>query len=246
MHTNHQTMVDQISKTILDKYKGNRDVVGIFIIGSAAQNTFDEYSDIDFFIILEKTNGLSRENFLSRENINVETLFNTVAEVQEYLHKERTSLYRNTSHMLARGKLLYSSSNVAKQLQLKAQDNLKQKTTHSDSEVVMNKYSINDFLEDVRRDTRNNDIIAFHQDSSYLIQNCIELVLRFNGSYNLKPKSMPEVLAGIDKYFVDILINFYQAQNLHEKLKLLEQISEHVVTVCGGKLPSNWSLKREL
>jgi len=245
MQTQHQKIIDQVSNNILDKYKNNSNVVGIFLVGSAAQNVFDKYSDIDFFIILNKSNGLSRENFVSEEKINVEILFDTVAETQRCLREERFSLYRNTSHMLAMGQLLYSSSNAVKQIQLKAQNNLNQKTRYSDGEIIMHKYSIDDFLGDVRRDVNSNDAIAFGQDSHYVIQNSVELLLKFNGSYNLKPKMIAGHLRSIDQPFVDMLNSFYESQSASEKLQLLERISEYAITNCGGKLPARWSLEKK-
>ena len=42
----------------------------------------------------------------------------------------------------------------------------------------MHKYSIDDFLGEIRRDLKNQDIIAFNLDSQLLMNNIIELFLK--------------------------------------------------------------------
>lgn len=242
-YQSYQKIITQVSDQVINRYKKIKDILGVFLIGSAARGRFDEYSDIDFFIVLAKQGKYRREKFSTETNFDVEILFNTLKEVKGYLKEEKTSMYRNTSHMLANGKIIYQTSQIVQQLQRIAQKNMKGKTKYSNDEIMMHKYSLEDFLEDARRDAAHNDAIAFHLDSYFLIQNSIELLLKLSNNFYRKPKEMLGLLQGIDHRFVALLQNFYKARSLQNKFKKLEQISDFVAKRSGGRLSSNWVLR---
>ena len=243
MIQSYKKIITGASDQLIDRYKKTKNILGIFLIGSAARGTFDEYSDIDFFIILAKQGKYRRQKFSTETNFDVEILFNTVKEVRQYLEGEKTSLYRNTSHMLENGKIIYQTSPKVRQLQHTAQKNMRTRIKYSNDEIVMHKYSIDDFLEDARRDAAHNDVIAFHLDSHFLIQNSIELFLKLSNNSYRKPKEMARLLQSIDRHFVVLLQNFYKIRTLQDKLKKLEQISNFVLKKSGGKLPQKWELR---
>lgn len=242
MLQSHKQIINRISDQVVSRYKKTKNILGIFLIGSAARGTFDEYSDIDFLIILAKRGKYRRENFSTETNFDAEILFNTLWEIKRYLKEEKASIYRNTSHMLANGKIIYQISPIVRRLQRAAQKNMKGKTKCSNDEIVMHKYSLGDFLEDARRDAAHKDAIAFYLDSHFLIQNSIELLFKLNNNFYRKPKEMAGLLRSIDHHFVVLLQSFYKANSLQNKLKKLEQISDLVAKKSGGKLSSNWVL----
>lgn len=239
----YRRIISEISNQIVNRHKKTKNVLGVFLIGSASRGTFDKYSDIDFFVILAKKDKYRREKFSTKYDFDVEILFNTVTEIKQYFKAERKSIYRNTSHMLGNGKIIYYTSPVIKQIQNIARKNLEEKTEYSKDEVIMHKYSLSDFLGDARRDAARNDLVAFYLDSNFFIQNSIELLLKLSGNFYRKPKEMPALLRRIDRRFALLLKNFYKARLLQDKLKILAQISDSVAKKSGGRLSSNWALQ---
>jgi len=91
---------------VVKKYKQDKNVLGILLFGSVARNKFDNYSDIDIYILLDKKGKFSRENFVNNK-IRVDIIFNTIKEAKDYLKEEKNNVRRITSHMLAHGKILF-------------------------------------------------------------------------------------------------------------------------------------------
>ncbi len=235
-------MISQASDKIVDQHKTDKNVLGILLVGSAARGTSDEFSDIDFHVILDKPNKFQRQKFVAQEKIDVELLFDTADNLTKYIEEERSTIHRNVSLILADGKILYDNSPLVREIQHKAQDIMAGKTKYTEDEIVMHKYSVDDFLSDAKRDVKNDDIIAFNLDGNFIIQNAIELLLKLNGDYYRKPKAMRELLKHIDGDFAALVEDYYQTQNLSDKLKKLEQIAEHISEKSGGELASSWSV----
>lgn len=242
MQKKYRKIITNLSRQVISKYAKSRNVLGIFLIGSAAQGTFDRYSDVDFFIVLKKQGGAKQEKITAKTGIAIELLFNTSEEVKQYLQREKLNIRRNVSHMLATGMILYQSSPFIRKLQNAAKKNIESKTKYSKGEIMMHKYSLEDFLEDARRDVSCKNTIAFYLDSCFFIQNAIDLLLKLNGNFYRKPKEMKTLLQHIDSNFLRLLQNFYAVKSLKAKLKTLERISQLITKRSGGALPSRWTL----
>ena len=46
--------IQKICDDVVKEYKPNKNVLGILLFGSAARNKFDQYSDVDIYILLNK------------------------------------------------------------------------------------------------------------------------------------------------------------------------------------------------
>lgn len=102
----NQAKAAKIVQGVAERYRKDRNVLGVMLFGSTVKGTFDEFSDVDIFILLGKKSGVSRENFI-QDNLRVDTIFNTKGETLSCLKHDKNNLRRITSHMLAHGRILY-------------------------------------------------------------------------------------------------------------------------------------------
>lgn len=235
-------IIGKICRDLINKSKKDKNVLGVMLFGSVARNKSDEYSDIDFYILLKKKNEYSRKSFM-RNGFRVDIILNTLSEAKTYLKNDEKSVKRITSHMLAHGMVIYQKGNTLKKLQFLAGKNLELKTKYNINEVLMHKYSIDDFLGEVRRDLKNKDIIAFNLDSQLLMNNIIELFLKIRGNFWKQPNEMPRVLKESDPYFEREIKKFYKAKNLKKKEEILSGLVKFVYKKSGGGLPNKWVVR---
>lgn len=238
----NQLIIKEIVRGVVGRYRKEKNVLGIMLFGSAVRGTFDEFSDVDIFILLRRKSALSRENFV-QGGLRVDIIFNTQKAAAGYLKHDKGSVKRITSHMLAYGKILYQKGKILSALQSVAKSNLRSKTEYTNGEVLMHKYSIDDFWGEVRRDARNKDLIAFNLDSQLLVGNIIELFLKIKGKPFGQSNEMKEILGKLDKNFERQLETFYQAKGLRKKEEILGELVKMIYRKSDGPLPQKWVLK---
>lgn len=237
-----ENFIRKICNDIVKQYKPDKNVLGILLFGSAARNKFDQYSDVDIYILLNKKGVFSRNNFI-KNGLRVDIILNTIKDAKSYLKEDRNSVRRITSHMLAYGKILFQREKNLEKIQTIAKSNLKLKTKYKKDEILMHKYSIDDFWGEVQRDIKNKDYLAFGIDSHLLISNIMELFLKLNGEFLRQPNEMREVLKRLDRKFSDMIENFYKTNNIKNKKQVLSNLVKYIYTKSKGPLPQRWFLK---
>jgi predicted nucleotidyltransferase len=239
-----EKFIQKICNDVVKKYKQDKNVLGILLFGSATRNKFDKYSDVDIYILLDKKGKFSRSNFV-KNGLRVDIIFNTIKEAKNYLKEDTNNLRRITSYMLAYGKILFQRQRNLKRIQAVAKNNLKLKTKYENSEILMHKYSIDDFWGEVQRDIQKGDYLAFGLDSHLLVSNIIELFLKLNGEFLWQPNEIRMHLRKLDKKFADRIENFYKEGNTQKKKKTLSKLVEYIYEKFGGPLPQRWVLKNK-
>lgn len=238
-------MCNSIQKIVLDlenKYKKDKNVLGMMLFGSAARGGFDKYSDIDIYILLRKKGKFSRENFV-KDGIRIDVIFDSLKDVNFYLKRDNDNIRRHTSHMLAFGKIIFQRGDYLKQIQLIARNNLKSKTKFTKEEILMHKYSIDDFWGEVQRDMEKGDYFSFGLDSQLLLGNILELFLRIKGDFFRRPNEMAKAILKTDRQFFNMINSFYKSGNLTAKKEILSQLVKFILKKTGGDLPQKWSLR---
>ncbi len=231
-----------ICKYLLDRYHSDKNIIGCMVFGSAIRGGYDKYSDVDIYVILSKKQEHSRENFIY-SNKRLDVLFDTVADLKTYLRAEQANIRRPVSHMLAHGQILTDTSGQVRDLKNKASKNLLIKTKYSSAELLMHKYSIDDFWGEVQRDAKNKDSLALALDSQLLINNVIEMLCKLRGKYLRQPREMSGLLRELDKLWAGLIVKFLKSGNLKQKLNLLSRIIRRTYTLAGGPMPRHWSIK---
>lgn len=237
-----EEFIQKICDDVVKEYKPDKNVLGILLFGSAARNKFDQYSDVDIYILLNKKSVFSRSNFI-KNGVRVDIILNTIKEAREYLKEDRNNLRRITSHMLAYGETLFQRGKNLEKIQTIAKNNLKLKTKYKKGEILMHKYSIDDFWGEVQRDIKNKDYLAFGIDSYLLISNIVELFLKLNGEFLRQPNEIMNVLKKLDKEFSDQIENFYKVNDIRNKEQTLSNLVEYIYRKSKGPLPKRWFLK---
>ncbi len=233
--------IQKICSDVVEQYKQDKNVLGIMLFGSATRNKFDKYSDIDVYILLNKKGKFSRINFM-KNGMRVDIILDTIKEVRGHLEKDKNALRRITSHMVAYGTILFQRGGDLKKIQSVAKNNLQLKTKYKSSEVLMHKYSIDDFWGEVQRDTQNKDYLAFSLDSHLLVSNIIELFLKLNGEFLRQPNEMFKLLNKLDGNFYNTLKSFYTENSIDQKKDILEKLVKYIYKKSGGPLPQQWKV----
>lgn len=238
----NQPVIKEIVSGVVERYQKEKNVLGIMLFGSVARGKFDEFSDIDVLVLLRKKSTIARENFM-QDGLRVDIIFNTEKGATNYLKSDRNSVKRITSHMLAHGRILYQKGRVLSVLQSIAKSNLKSETKYTSGEVLMHKYSIDDFWGEVQRDAKNGGLVAFNLDSQLLIGNIMELFLKIKRRSFGQPNEMKEILRKLDKGFERLLEDFYETSNIQRKKEVLGKLVKMAYEKSGGQLPRKWVLK---
>ncbi|MBI2278659.1 MAG: nucleotidyltransferase domain-containing protein [Candidatus Brennerbacteria bacterium] len=237
-----EKFIQKICSEVVDQYKPDKNVLGILLFGSVARNKFDTYSDVDIYILLSQSGKFSRSNFI-KNGVRVDIIFNTWAEAKKYLKEDRNGLRRITSHMLAHGRILFQRRRSLERIQIVARDNLKLKAKYKNGEVLMHKYSIDDFWGEVQRDIKGKDYLAFGIDSHLLITNIVELFLKLSGEFLRQPNEMRKILKRTDRKFSNQVEHFYKASSIEIKKMILSGLVKHIYKKSGGPLPARWFLE---
>ena len=235
-------LIQKICNDIVKQYKQNKNVLGVLLFGSVARNKFDKYSDIDIYILLNKNGKFSRNNFI-KNGLRVDIIFNTIEEAKNYLKEDRNNLQRVTSHMLSHGIILFQRQQHLKKIQTIAKNNLRLKTKYKNSEVLMHKYSIDDFWGEVQRNFIHNDYVAFELNSYLLMKNVIELFFKIKRDFLRQPNEIISIINKKDKKLGNYIKNFYKIKNLKNRLTILSKIINHIYQLSNGPLPRKWRIK---
>lgn len=235
-------IIQKICNDVVKQYKKDKNVLGILLFGSAARGKFDKYSDVDIYILLRKKGKFSRSNFV-KNNLRVDIILDSMQEAKNYLKEDKNNVRRNTSHMLAHGEILFQRGNVLNQIQRIAKANLLLKTKYKESEILMHKYSIDDFWGEVQRDIKNKDYLAFGLDSQLLINNILESFLKIKGEFLPQPNETQKLVRRLDRKLSDQIVNFYKEMSMSKKERILRELVKHTYNKYGGPLPNRWALR---
>jgi predicted nucleotidyltransferase len=233
--------LQEIANDLTGAYRDDKNVLCIALFGSAAKHQDDAFSDIDIYIVLKKRAKSSRINFL-REGKKVDVILSTLKETVEYLDSDKGSLKRVTSDMLANAVVLFDRADTLKKLIKVAKENLRIKTKYTKKEILMHKYSIDDFLGEAQRDAAIGDDLAFAMDSQLLINNVLELCFKMKGLVLPQPNKIKDILGRIDGPLSALIDELYAKSDPSEKCEVLIKIVGRVYGITGGELPDRWSV----
>lgn len=233
--------IKKIYTDIADEYKKDRNVLGVALFGSVARGLNDEYSDIDIYVVMKNKSDISRKSYVV-DGVRVEVLIDSFVDIMQYLETEQYSLYRNVSQMFTFANVIYENSNILSEIIEFAKKNIKQRTKYTKAEILMNKYSIDDFYSDMGRSYRYNDVISFELNSGLIIKNLIELFLKIKGGYLKQPNEMSDYIYGLDSEFGDMLNRYYLLIDLNDRYEFMSEIIAHIYIHSHGSLPEKWEV----
>jgi predicted nucleotidyltransferase len=224
---------------VIENLKKQDNVLGIILFGSLIKGNFDKYSDVDLYIIFKKREKYCRKN-LKVSNFRLDILMDTYDDIKKYLADEKFNIRRNVSCMLAEGEIVFARNHNIKNLVKISKINLKNKTKYTSSELLMNKYSIDDYFSAVKRSYYNNDFIGFSFNSQFLIDNIIELFLKIKGLYYLPPDRMADLFSNVDRLFFKLIRSYFLSNSNQIKFKILFKLVKYIYKISKGPLPDKF------
>ncbi|PIZ99309.1 MAG: hypothetical protein COX77_01905 [Candidatus Komeilibacteria bacterium CG_4_10_14_0_2_um_filter_37_10] len=233
--------IEQIYSELISHYQTNLNNIGYLAFGSAARGQEDENSDIDFYIITKKKPQHYRENFIYKGQ-RIDILFDSVLELEKYLENEKNNLRRPVANMIYNSKLVLAKTGAVIMLMKKSKIVLQSKIKYSKSEVLMHKYSLDDFLGEAIRDYKTKNIFAFTLDAQLIIDNSVELFCKLNNITLTQPREMLNKIFKKDKKFAGLIREYSAIINSRNRLNSLKKIVKYIYSISNGALPNKWSV----
>jgi len=228
-----------ILRRIEGKYKKRAGVLGVLVFGSFVRGDFDQYSDIDTYVLTSRKPTYAREGYMLG-GIRVDVTIDEKKEAARFLKQENHTVRRIFSHMLANGGILFEKGSALTGLQRIAKRNLGEKTKYTRSEVLMHLYSIEDFYGEVLRFYKSKDQFSFEQNLALLVNNAVECFLKIHGEYLRRPNELEAVIKKNDPTFWKLLKMIYEPKNKAGRLKAIGRFVRKIEFLARGPLPKNW------
>lgn len=234
--------VDNYLNRLSKEYAADTNVLGFFVIGSAANGTMDEHSDIDIYCVLQTAGKISREAYIDETSgIPIEVLYNTQTELMAFMSEELHSVHRTIAHMVSSGRIILDKTGDLRALTANAKTIIASETDLSDDQSLMIRYSIEDFLSDAKREHQAKNRAEFMLYAEKLLNNAIEASLRLHNGYFLPPRQLMHELSVIDQGLYAAIKVFFAA-DFADQLLALTLIADYSLKGLGGSLPKYWHL----
>lgn len=236
---NSTTVVDEI----LSVLRKDPNILAVALVGSVAQDNADEYSDYDFYVLIDKDKGKKRiQTHVGKKSVDI--IFNTVDEAFGYLSAEKGTTHRNTAHLMAHGKLLWGSASLWRKMLVTANKVLSSKIKKDKTAIAMCIYSVDDYLAKSARAAKAGDVLGFVFASRFVVENSLELMLIFKDKYWQPTQRMDALVRSVDPKLHRLLLAFYAEKTIVGSYEVLVKLADHAINVAGGPLPDAWSIKR--
>ena len=146
-------------KEFLKKYEEDDDGIGAVLCGSYANETYNENSDIDVYLILKDGTNYSVRGNTESNSYLIEYFMNTKDGIKEFMAKEFNNGKHSTTTMFAYGKIIYDLNGTVKELQDLALDYLDRPFKNiTTKKLDENNYQVCDLLDELNDNTnlKNN------------------------------------------------------------------------------------------
>lgn len=220
-------MVLQV-QNIIEKYLATVDNASVLLFGSALDDDWTDKSDIDLFLISnDQKTDVSYEVV---EGARLEIQRDNFDQLMEDLEAERGNIRnRNLATMIAGAEVLRSDNDKQiEALKQKAREILGSPTKYDEEDEKAWRESIVDYLSKCEKDLERDDAVAFQIDSTYVVQNLLDLFLAKHNSYLPQPKYLAERLRNLDSRFADTFGEFARANTLPDRLDCLSGLYDIV------------------
>lgn len=218
--------VSKVVKKYLENLKNDKDL-SVLIFGSALDSDWTSNSDIDLFLISDDLNTSVETREI--DGVILEIQKDNSQQLLSDMESERGNIRnRNLSTMIDSAHIVKVGKDDIDKLKAVAREILDSKTKYSPEDEKGWKNSIDDYISKCEKDIKRDDGISFLLDSSYALQNILDLFLAKNNSFLPQPKKFDEKLKIIDLEFRNTLCEYAKAASNKEKLALLRQLLKSI------------------
>jgi len=228
----------------VEKYRTNKNVIGIILSGSFVHSKLDKNSDLDVFIVLKE--GLKEERGNTWiDGIEIEYFMNPVKQVEEYFKREKNGGDSpSTAHMFVNSIVLLKKDNCLDRLIRQAKIILDKKLprmTKNDREYL--KYVIDDYQKDLEDVYIREDYFVFRLVAYKLINLCLEGFYKTKRIPARKYKGLRIYLKKFDKKFERLFSDAIIETDFSGKFRKINKLIRYVEELLGGKRTKEWKLK---
>ncbi len=242
--------MDERFRNALDLFasrmRRNRRVIAIIATGSVIHSKPDKNSDLDVFVLLDKSKTRERGNTWI-DGVEVEYFANPVNQVRYELKAERASNSAATAYMFAKGMVIFKKNKIVDSLVKEARSILAAKPKAIGAEQRENgKYYIDDGKKDLEDLYLRRNLFAFHRSANGLLEVCLNLFYVCKQARGTKNKNLEAHLKRIDPKFAHLFVKATTASTMAEKYRAVNNVAGYVEKLLGGPRSKEWKLRGPL
>lgn len=245
-------------KEFLKKYEEDDDVVGAILCGSYADGTYNEYSDIDVYLVLKADVTYFSRGSLESNSYLIEYFMNTKLGIKKFMEEEFNNFKHSTANMFAYGKIIYDLDGSVKELQDLALEYIDKPFKNiTSSKLDSNNYHLWDLLDELKVSLKE-ERLDFHKIYYMLLNDIYDIYAEYLGVQKLTKTKIYKILTDEEyrkKYhvfklpeeeFINLYLKCYNLDKLDRMYKNIEELINYYYKKQGGFNIRTFELKTEL
>ena len=244
-------------KEFLKKYEEDDDVIGAVLCGSYANETYNENSDIDVYLILKDGTNYSVRGNTESNSYLIEYFMNTKDGIKEFMAKEFNNGKHSTTTMFAYGKIIYDLNGTVKELQDLALDYLDRPFKNiTTKKLDENNYHVWDLLDELKTSLKEESL-HFNKIHYILLNDMYNINAEYEGVPKLPQTKVYKILTN-EKYrkkshifelpeeeFIKLYIKCYEDNKPDIMYKNISKLIDYYYEKQGGFNIRTFELKTE-
>ena len=244
-------------KEFLKNYEENDDVIGAILCGSYANDTYNESSDIDIYMVLKEGTDYYMKGCTESNSYLIEYFINTKTGIKNYMEKEFNNGKHSTTTMFAYGKIIYDLEGAVKELQDLALEYIDKPL----NDITAKKLDINNYHVWDRLDELKTSLKEERLDFNKLYYSLLDELYNIYAEYLSIPKlpntkvyriltneeyrKKSHVFKLPEKEFIDLYLKCYEDDKPDTMLKNISNLINYYYEKQGGFNIRTFELKTE-
>lgn len=233
-------------KEFLERYEQDDDVVGAILCGSYANDNYNEYSDIDVYLVMKNSANYQERGNVDSNSYLIEYFKSPVWKIKKNMEDEYNINKLTTANMFAYGKVIYDLDGSVKELQDFALEYIdKPLNGISTRKLYNNNYFIWDNLDELKTSLNENNP-QFNFIYYRLLDIVYDSYCEYLGIPKLPKTKIYKILTNEDyrrKYhvfrlpedeFIKLYINCFEIQKPEVMYKNIENLINYYYKKQGG------------
>ena len=245
-------------KEFLGKYEEDDDVIGAVLCGSYANDNYNEYSDINVYLILKNSVNYQEKGNTDSNSYLIEYFKNPIWKIKKCMEDEYNSNNLCTANMFAYGKIIYDLDGSVKMLQSLALDYIdKPFKTITQTKLLENNHRIWDLMDELKV-SLEEDRLDFKLNYYNLLNEIYEVYCEYYEIAKLPKAKLFKILTNEEyrkkyhtfklpnKEFTDLYLKCYEENKASVMYKNIENLVGYYYKKQGGFNIRTFVLKNNL
>lgn len=220
-------------EALIEELKTNENVISISLIGTAATVTKDKYeqmNDIDLFVVMQNYGTHERE-VRQYNGMSYDISYFDIQDLNKLIVKDNHAWIRILSkakHVYKKDSIVEAYFALANRIFVSGPDMIQS------PEIDAYRYQITSGYNDVYK-RKDKEIDCLFLSAVYLNE-LLQNYFKLQNTWVPRPKKMLNVLFDIDMILYELVKATLKAENLEEKLRLLDDLVIYILRPYGGKI----------